>query len=310
MPRRKRVFISKDFGSHHIVSSVAGGAFLLGDPEKERLLGMLEKYTQAFFVHIHSFAIMSNHLHLIVTERTDEAAAATAEELLLRYRILRGPNAEPPVGRQQSDGSMDADDDGGIERLRRRLGSISRFMQAFKQDFSRWYNKRTGRKGYFWGNRFYDKILERGDPELVSRGYIDLNALRAGLVKIPEDYRWCSLGLSVRNPAKARRVLTDIPGNQYNLEWYRLFVYRAGGLSVHGKASIAPEVVASVEEVCGQLSVTEKLRYRVRSLSEGMAFGSREFIAGLQRQMERKVICPRMASPFSNLYVTRALSSP
>jgi REP element-mobilizing transposase RayT len=81
MPRKKRVFIARDFGSHHIVSSVAGGSFLFGDIEKERLLGMLEQYSQAFFVHLHGFAIMSNHLHIIVTEGT-KGAAAPPEELL------------------------------------------------------------------------------------------------------------------------------------------------------------------------------------------------------------------------------------
>lgn len=310
MPRKKRVFISRDFGSHHIVSRVAGGAFLFGDIEKEHLLGLLERYSQAFFVHIHSFAIMSNHLHLMVTERTEEAAAATELELLRRYRLLRGADAEPPVGRHLSDGRIEPDDDGGIERLRRRLGSISRFVQAFKQDFSRWYNKRTGRKGYLWGDRFYDKILERGEPELVNRSYIDLNALRAGLVKIPEDYRWCSLGLTVRQPARARKLLTPVPDERYPLAWYRLFVYRSGGIPVTGKASIAPEIAASVEEVCGRLGLTDKLRYRVRNLSEGLAFGSQAFIAEIQRKMERRVICPRPVTPFSDLYATRVLYSP
>lgn len=310
MPRCKRFFISRDFGSHHIVSSVAGRAMLFGDIEKEHLLGMLEQYSQAFFVHIHSFAFMSNHLHLIVTERTEEAAAATVQELLRRYRLLRGQDADPPTGRRLSDGSIEEDEDGGIERLRRRLGSISRFMQAFKQDFSRWYNKRTGRKGYLWSDRFYDKILERGEPELVVRGYIDLNGLRAGMAKIPEDYRWCSLGLTVRNPARARRLLAPLPEDRYTLEWYRLFVYQTGGVPVPGKASIAPEIVASVEDVCGRLGITEKLGYRVRNLSEGLAFGTTKFIAEIQRQMDRKVICPRPASPFSGLFVTRTLASP
>jgi hypothetical protein len=47
---------------------------------------------------------------------------------------------------------------------------------------------------------------------LVSCGaYIDLNAVRANIVEKPEDYRWCSLGMRVRAPKQARRLLTWFP---------------------------------------------------------------------------------------------------
>ena len=35
----------------------------------------------------------------------------------------------------------------------KRLCSLSEFMRAFEQSFSRYLNKKHNRKGYFWGDR-------------------------------------------------------------------------------------------------------------------------------------------------------------
>jgi REP element-mobilizing transposase RayT len=310
MPRRKRIFLAREFGSHHIITRIAGnsGDLLFGAPEKEHLLNMLELYAGCFYVHIHGFAIMSNHLHLVVTERTAEAQAATADELLARYRRLRGPDAEPPMGSQKSDGSVAPDEDGGIERLRRRLGSISRFVQAIKQDFTRWFNKRHGRRGYLWGDRFHDKILERGEAELVVRAYIDLNSVRASIVRVPEDYRWSGMGLAARQPDRARRLIMPLPGDETPADWYRLYVYRTGGKAMPGKGSIAPEIVASVEAAIGRQGIGDMLRYRARNLSEGLALGSRAFISEVQRQLGCRTVNPRPVEPGLDLFVTRSLA--
>jgi hypothetical protein len=268
---------------------------------------MLELYADCFYVHVHGFAIMSNHLHLVVTERTAEAQAAKEGELLARYRRLRGPDAEPPPGSQKSDGSVEPDDDGGIERLRRRLGSISRFVQALKQDFTRWFNKRHGRRGYLWGDRFHDKILERGEAELVVRAYIDLNSVRASIVRVPEDYRWSGMGLAARQPDRARRLIVPLPGDESPGDWYRLYVYRTGGKVVPGKGSIAPDIVASVEAAIGRQGIGDMLQYRARNLSEGLALGSRAFITELAGRLGSRTVNPRPLAPGVDLFVTRSL---
>jgi len=37
-------------------------------------------------------------------------------------------------------------------------------------------------------------IVDKGETVINCLAYIDLNAVRAGIVKRPEDYRWCSIG--------------------------------------------------------------------------------------------------------------------
>lgn len=312
MPRGKRPFISRDLGLYHITSRVAGGELIFGDQEKEYFLQTLERYASGFYINIHAFAIMSNHLHILVSERTQEARIASAKELTDRYHMIFGLDAEPPIGRVEADGSITVDDDGGIERLRNRLGSVSRFVQEYKQTCSRWFNKRHQRKGYLWGDRFGGTAVERGDPELVCSAYIDLNAVRAGIVKIPEAYRWCSLGMRVRNPHRAKSLLAPLLLSEMyptiTLPWYRLFVYRCGQMPMPGKASISAEIAAEVEAVHGRLGIGERAAYRIRNISEGVAIGSQVFVSAIQQQLKRKNILPRPLT--STLFCTRRLASP
>ncbi len=213
MARKRRQWISQTAGSFHIISRTTGGDILLHDDEKEYFLELLECFSAGYFVAIHSFAILGNHFHVQATGLNLEAEKATAEELIRRYHLMFGNDKEPPTG-SSSSGVFVPDPDGGIERLRNRLGSMSRFVQELKQNFTRWYNQKHDRKGYLWSDRFKGVIVDKGEAQLTVNAYVDLNPVRAGLVEIPENYRWCSLGLQVRDPERAKKLLTwtsDIP---------------------------------------------------------------------------------------------------
>jgi hypothetical protein len=92
--------------------------------------------------------------------------------------------------------------DGQIPTLRAKRPSLSDYVKEIKQRFSHWYNKRHGRKGFFWGKRFKSVLVENGDTLINCLAYIDLNPVRAGLVERPEDYRWCSLAYHVQTGNK------------------------------------------------------------------------------------------------------------
>ena len=137
MARSRRRWVSQDEGSYHIISRVAGGEFLFNEEDKEYFYTLLERLVGGFFVEIHAFAVMSNHFHILATGLEKEACNAPKEELLRRYRFMYGQNADPPAGRFDS-GQFIPDADGGEERLRRRLGSISCFVKELKQGLSNW----------------------------------------------------------------------------------------------------------------------------------------------------------------------------
>ncbi len=75
-------------------------------------------------------------------------------------------------------------------------------MKELKQTFTRFYNRRHDRRGYFWGDRFKSLIVEDGETLINCLAYIDLNPVRAGIVERPEEYRWSSLGYHVQTNNK------------------------------------------------------------------------------------------------------------
>lgn len=311
MARSNRIYVSKELGSYHIINRVVGRQFLLGEAEKEHYLYLLQKFVKAFFIELHSFCIMDNHVHLLITGLDEQAENASWEELLSRYRILYGPDAMPPSGSADFDGSEIPDPDYGIERLRSRLGSVSRFMQELQQTFSRWYNERHNRVGYFWSSRFKSVLTSRDEGQLICATYIDLNPIRAKIVQRPDDYRWCTLGILARNPSKSTAWITPIPILEEKEEscwnWYRVFVYHVGAIEKPNAASIPLQAMEEIEKMEGRLNLSTRLSYRVKSLSEGLAIGAQTFVESIQKRLKRKIIKARSCLQGAPLYTTRSL---
>jgi len=207
MARPKRHWISQELGSYHIMSRVAGGELLFNQVDKEYFLKLLERFASAFFIRIHAFCVMSSHFHILATCMEREADQASIKELKERYQLLYPDSPGPPEGTFDGTFNFIPDEDGGITRLRKRLGSVSQFVQEFKQSFCRWYNKKYKRTGYLWGGRFKGIAVSRGEAQLTCSAYIDLNPVRANIVERPDDYRWSSLGLRVRTPSRANKLL-------------------------------------------------------------------------------------------------------
>ena len=195
-----------------------------------------------------------------------------------------------------------------------RMHDLSEFMKGLKQRFTQWYNGAHGRRGTLWEGRFKSVLVEDGYAARVMSAYIDLNPVRADMVDRPEDYRWCSYGEAMQPKASRGRKLAregycrmlaknTEPGNQSPkmLEWsdgvaecYRMMLFADGeevfADDIH--AGVAPEARKpkrvrkgfkrkDVEKVLakgGKLSVGEALRCKVRYFSDGMTFGSRDFV--------------------------------
>jgi len=247
------------------------------------------------------------------------AENASEAELVARYRLIYGKDREIPLGSYQNGNEIDYDDDGGIERLRARLGSISRFVQELKQTFSRWFNAKHNRRGYLWGDRFKGVLVSKGDSMLACSAYIELNPVRAGIVDNPEKYRFSSMGLHVRSPYKFKQLISIMeidnvrPKEYYS--FYRQFVFETGGIKQAGNGNVSQKSLDKVRAARGRLGIGEKLQYRFANFSEGLAIGSEGFIADLQKKWGRRFIKPRAvlnpnAPPDekSNLYATRQLN--
>ena len=76
--------------------------------------------------------------------------------------------------------------------LRTPKGNLSRVMRHVDGIYTQQFNRRHGRDGTLFRGR-YKAILIEADAYLAAVvRYIHLNAIEAGIVKMPEDYRWAS----------------------------------------------------------------------------------------------------------------------
>ena len=71
-------------------------------------------------------------------------------------------------------------------------GALSGMMKAVGDDYVRHFNRKYGRLGTLWAGRFRSPGIWDDRYWLTCLRYVELNAVAAGMVIAPEDYRWCS----------------------------------------------------------------------------------------------------------------------
>jgi putative transposase len=69
--------------------------------------------------------------------------------------------------------------------------SLARAFGEGHRRYTRMKNFAEGVRGYFFQGRFYSCVLDEGHL-LAASAYVELNPVRAGIVKKPWDYPWCS----------------------------------------------------------------------------------------------------------------------
>ena len=70
--------------------------------------------------------------------------------------------------------------------------SISRTVQSVGRNYVQYFNECYNGSGTLWEGRYRATVLDEKEYLLTCSRYIELNPVRAGLVKHPRDYRWSS----------------------------------------------------------------------------------------------------------------------
>jgi hypothetical protein len=174
------------------------------------------------------------------------------------------------------------------------MWDVSAFMKLVKQRFTQWYNGRNGRRGTLWEERFRSVLVEGRGPGLgAMAAYIDLNPVRAGLVKDPAAYRWSGYGAAAGGKRWAkeglRKVMEGLGRGRGALAEYRMWLYQEGreereGLDEEGRrvrGALGRAEVLAVLGAKGRLPLGGYLRCRVRYFCDGAVLGSREWVEGV-----------------------------
>ena len=161
---------------------------------------------------------------------------------------------------------------------------LSEFVKAIKQTFSRAFNKRHHRRGTLWGERFKSLIVEDGETLINCLAYIDLNPIRAGIVKHPENYRWSSLGYHVQSGNKDGFLSMDFGLVEFGeldqkerLRRYRQYVYEAGELDRAANESaktIDTQFIEKERRKGYALTRIDRFRHRTRYFTDSGIIGT------------------------------------
>ena len=205
MPRPKRCeqFSPDEVCLVHCVQRCVRRAFLAGvDPQtgtdysfrKEWIRRRLEALASVFGVDVLAYAIMSNHLHVVLRNRPDVVAQWSDQEVAIRWlRVFPGKRLEEHLA-EPTDHEVEtlAADSDRIQQIRSRLSDLSWFMRALSEPIARLANRQDDCTGHFWEGRFKAQRIVDEAGLLACAMYVDLNPVRAAMAEAPEGARHTS----------------------------------------------------------------------------------------------------------------------
>ena len=137
------------------------------------------------------YALMGNHLHLIVRTRSDLAASwlpgQVRRRLVASATVTDGRPCRPDdVG---AGPALDAED---LVAARHKLSHPGSMLRAVKEGFARRLNQKERSSGHVWESRYQNVALLDAGGVLACQVYVDLNSFRANLVEDPALSSFCS----------------------------------------------------------------------------------------------------------------------
>lgn len=260
MPTPRKLIVDRsEPGFYHCVSRCVRQALLLGavDDRQKWMEHRLELLCSVYAIDDAAHSIMDNHVHVLVRTAPQRVGEWSDEEVVQRWArlhpvslffkaampiLLMAWRANDRPGKRLPDEVIAklVAQPKLVRDLRRRLSDISWFMRDLKEPMSRKANREDGVKGTFWEKRFNSyRVLDRAGV-LTCMAYIDLNPLRAAIVRVLKDSRYTTVKLRIDAVAAFLRVkgLVETRPRARQVQIQQLF---EGPVPEHGEApGLAP----------------------------------------------------------------------
>ncbi len=202
---RSSIVPESGVGVFHCISRCVRRSWLCGvDPynnkdyshRKQWVRDRLEELAGIFAIDVYAYAVMSNHLHVVMRVDPGRVKKWSDREVVMRWRRLypAGRDAEgralEPTKDQMSTWLADTET---LSLWRERLGDLSWVMRSLNEPLARRANKEDKCKGRFWEGRFKSQLLCDAGAVMACMAYVDLNPVRAGLADTPETSEFTSV---------------------------------------------------------------------------------------------------------------------
>ena len=180
---------------------------------EERLLYL----SGVFAIDICAFAVMSNHVHVVLHVDVDKALGWSDKQVLaLWHTLYRGTLLTQKFMRDDvlTQGELITLHE-TIARYRVRLHDISWLMRNLNEYIAREANKEDDCTGRFWEGRFKSQALLDESAVLACMAYVDLNPIRAKMAKTPEtsDHTSIQQRINAAKQTKQPHNLMPFVGN-------------------------------------------------------------------------------------------------
>ena len=205
MPKPRKELVSVyDTPYYHIVSRCVRRTFLCGydqetntdyEHRKQWIVDRLQLLSSLFSIELCSYAVMSNHYHLVVHIEPENINELSDKEVAQRWTVIyQGPQLiqqwlkGSPIDKPQQKTIHEI-----ITIWRRRLSDLSWFMKCLNEPIARKANKEDKCTGHFWESRFKSQALKTEHALLTCMAYVDLNPVRAKIADTPEESSYTSI---------------------------------------------------------------------------------------------------------------------
>lgn len=191
---------------YHCISRCVRQSFLCGkdhntgvnyEHRRKWIQQRLHQLTKAFAIDLCAYAIMHNHLHVVLHIAKARANSWSMDEVLLRWRMFY--KCPPLVQRylDDVDSIFSEAELTEIESLsmtyRKRLQCISWFMKLLNEYIARRANKEDECTGYFWERRFRSQAILDEKALASVMAYVDLNPIRANIATTLRNSKYTSI---------------------------------------------------------------------------------------------------------------------
>lgn len=205
MPRARKHQISLDVTPYyHCISRCVRRSFLCGIDQfsgksyehrrqwvEDRLLFL----AKVFAIDVCAYAVMSNHLHVVLHINKAETCHWTDQEVCERWhKLFKGTLLTQKFVRDEPLTNIELEViKVKIAQWRLQLCDISWFMRTLNEPIARQANAEDQCTGRFWEGRFKSQALCDEAALAGCMAYVDLNPIRAKMAKTPETSEHTSI---------------------------------------------------------------------------------------------------------------------
>jgi REP element-mobilizing transposase RayT len=223
MTRARRELVSIEATPYyHVISRCVRRAYLCGtdhfsgknyEHRKAWVVERLRELDKVFTIDLCAYAVMSNHIHLVV--RLDNARAKSLSDEALIRRWARLYQLPVLIQRYRKGECTTQAELRAVQELlaqwRARLTDLSWYMRSLNEHLARRANAEDGCTGRFWEGRFKSQALLDDAAVLTCMSYVDLNPIRAAIAETPETSDFTSIQQRIAQWKKTSIATSDSP---------------------------------------------------------------------------------------------------